>query len=437
MKYPILSIENFGKIEKAEIELAPLTFFVGDNNSGKSYLLSLIWGILNITDYKIKYLFNLNENITNSEPYKKYTDLLKNIKYQYKFNDDDFTNLIELYNLVLSENKKELIQYIFSNNGNRIELGKIHIKFPKAENVNIHINLLENVVYGAEHSAGIFNNEPDTLLFSLFICIFDNFGLLTYNNIFLPVARTGFILSYRQIAASIMENDFELMNKSIAKSSNIFTRPINEFIRKLLLISNDNNHTTAINQELVSFIENNIIKGQVYQNEIKEIVYRPSESGIDFSMNISSAVITEISPLYLFLKYNVLEENLFIEEPEISLHPELQQKIAQLFIRMANQQRNIFITTHSDTIVQHVNNMISLYYNSKENKENFFEKYHYDENDIIDKDKIRMYQFEVNKGNSKTEVTKLESMQYGFKLDTFNNALRSIHEEIVDFHADI
>ena len=107
MKYPILSIENFGKIEKAEIELAPLTFFVGDNNSGKSYLLSLIWGILNITDYKIKYLFNLNENITNSEPYKKYTDLLKNIKYQYKFNDDDFTNLIELYNLVLSENKKE------------------------------------------------------------------------------------------------------------------------------------------------------------------------------------------------------------------------------------------------------------------------------------------------------------------------------------------
>ena len=48
-----------------------------------------------------------------------------------------------------------------------------------------------------------------------------------------------------------------------------------------------------------------------------------------------------------------------------------------------------------------------------------------------------MYQFEVNKGNSKTEVTKLESMQYGFKLDTFNNALRSIHEEIVDFHADI
>lgn len=62
-----------------------------------------------------------------------------------------------------------MIQYIFANNGNRIELGKMHIKFPKAENVNIHINLLENVVYGAGHSAVIFNNDPDTLLFALFV----------------------------------------------------------------------------------------------------------------------------------------------------------------------------------------------------------------------------------------------------------------------------
>ena len=42
-----LIVEEFGKIKSAEIEIAPLTLFVGDNNSGKSYLLSLIWGIKN------------------------------------------------------------------------------------------------------------------------------------------------------------------------------------------------------------------------------------------------------------------------------------------------------------------------------------------------------------------------------------------------------
>ena len=40
-----LIIEEFGKIKKAQVEISPLTLFVGDNNSGKSYLLSLIWGI--------------------------------------------------------------------------------------------------------------------------------------------------------------------------------------------------------------------------------------------------------------------------------------------------------------------------------------------------------------------------------------------------------
>ena len=32
-----LKVSGYGKLESAEIETAPLTLFVGDNNSGKSY----------------------------------------------------------------------------------------------------------------------------------------------------------------------------------------------------------------------------------------------------------------------------------------------------------------------------------------------------------------------------------------------------------------
>ncbi len=38
-----LIIEDFGKIKKAEIDISPLTLFVGDNNSGKSYLLLSVY----------------------------------------------------------------------------------------------------------------------------------------------------------------------------------------------------------------------------------------------------------------------------------------------------------------------------------------------------------------------------------------------------------
>ena len=41
-----LHIERLGRIGHADIALAPLICIVGDNNSGKSYLTSVLWGIL-------------------------------------------------------------------------------------------------------------------------------------------------------------------------------------------------------------------------------------------------------------------------------------------------------------------------------------------------------------------------------------------------------
>ena len=35
-----LHLENFAKIKSADVTIAPLMCFVGDNNSGKSYLVS-------------------------------------------------------------------------------------------------------------------------------------------------------------------------------------------------------------------------------------------------------------------------------------------------------------------------------------------------------------------------------------------------------------
>ncbi|MHC1637257.1 MAG: AAA family ATPase, partial [Candidatus Nezhaarchaeales archaeon] len=41
-----ISIKSFGPIKNAEIELAPLTIFIGKNSTGKSMLLYLIWTLL-------------------------------------------------------------------------------------------------------------------------------------------------------------------------------------------------------------------------------------------------------------------------------------------------------------------------------------------------------------------------------------------------------
>ena len=47
-----LSISNLGPIESANIELRPLTVFVGPSNTGKSYAATLIYALHNFfTDY--------------------------------------------------------------------------------------------------------------------------------------------------------------------------------------------------------------------------------------------------------------------------------------------------------------------------------------------------------------------------------------------------
>lgn len=51
-----LHVENIGKVLAADIQIAPLICFVGDNNSGKSYIMTLLWGGKSIMGEKNYYL---------------------------------------------------------------------------------------------------------------------------------------------------------------------------------------------------------------------------------------------------------------------------------------------------------------------------------------------------------------------------------------------
>ena len=40
-----LTLENFGPLRKAEIDLKPMTIFIGPNNSGKTYAATMIYSL--------------------------------------------------------------------------------------------------------------------------------------------------------------------------------------------------------------------------------------------------------------------------------------------------------------------------------------------------------------------------------------------------------
>ena len=51
---------------------------------------------------------------------------------------------------------------------------------------------------------------------------------------------------------------------------------------------------------------------------------------------------------------------IFIDEPELNLHPVNQRKIARILAKVANSGIKIIISTHSDYIVKEFNNLIML-----------------------------------------------------------------------------
>ena len=40
-----IAVENFGPIQKADVDLRPLTVFVGESNTGKTYLAAFIYAL--------------------------------------------------------------------------------------------------------------------------------------------------------------------------------------------------------------------------------------------------------------------------------------------------------------------------------------------------------------------------------------------------------
>lgn len=98
-----------------------------------------------------------------------------------------------------------------------------------------------------------------------------------------------------------------------------------------------------------------------------------------------------------------------------------------MLIRLKNMGIPVFVTTHSDIILQHVNNMIKLA--DLQEVEKFLETSEYGEADLLARQDVAVYQFDIQE-NQKTRVTKLACGDYGFEAMTFYKTLEKLSDQI-------
>ena len=243
---------------------------------------------------------------------------------------------------------------------------------------------------------------------------------------YFPTARTGFILTYKALIGNAVREIFteRQMEKETVKK--LLTKPNVDFLYNLSKISSQ--FIQDKYEDIIDFMEQNLIFGKMITSDspTSDVLYKPQNSGEALPLHITSGVVTELAPLLLMLKHIPID-TILIEEPEISLHPKLQLEMARTLIRIVNKGTSVFVTTHCDIIIQHINNMIKA--NELKNKEDFLKQYNYTKEDLLQRDIVGLYQFDVQE-NGKTKVTRIPCGDYGFEAITFYNILKNINDQI-------
>ena len=445
-----LHIENFARIDSADIEISPLLCFIGDNNSGKSYVMTLLWGLMTNADF-----FNFSRpNITPT--YKKCEDwLLNNLNSTVTIENDIEKIYLDWFNEILEVNKKEFIRRFFNNDS--IQIGKMEIRnFQRKKKLTVSLgNFSESTMFLVELSQNSSSTDNATgssvkMYFQAskhevtlwrtnsFICWYlimqDCIETLTrpIRPVYLPTSRTGFLLARREISNQAIGDRFSLPDND----SHLQERLTAPYIKFLQLLNNLNDTKELRDNrkvKLTKFLTDEIFHGSLKVKEDGKIIrYLPEDSTQELPLSITSSVVTETASLFLLLTSPQIPDALFmIEEPEAHLHPALQKKMAQLLIRLVHNDFPVWITTHSDTILQHFNNMIKLNNRSDEDRQQLLQDFNYTDEDLLSSDEINLYQFE--RGEKHTKITKLRSGKYGFIANLFNKAIDELVNEIYAF----
>jgi hypothetical protein len=110
-----LDIQNLGRIKSGQMELFPLTILVGKNDTGKSYVASLIWALGSLDD-----LVSSPDEMKNYP--KWFRDLIANVRKQtgevrFRFGESEIGEIVQYINEAFVRRGGKFLSKLFSFDG--------------------------------------------------------------------------------------------------------------------------------------------------------------------------------------------------------------------------------------------------------------------------------------------------------------------------------
>lgn len=431
-----VSVAQLGKVRDAELELAPLTILVGKNNTGKSYIATLIWSLLNAEEIWLRrgprYLA-MDGTLPKwfDEGFCKPTE-------ESAFFDHLASAFSDWFNGEINKNQRENFARVFAWKGVKAE--GIRVRFPRGERLSFHRvagNNLEDE--DAIASFSLISGELDDRIVEYELNEYDDHlklwllrsiasAALNPNNanssrepIYIPAARTGFVLALREIISGLFDN---LEANYEGSASSALPLPLVRFLRVLASEKSDRRVSSA---EIADFLESRILSGKVEREEgpVPTFSYLPDSTTRSIPLRAASSMVTELAPFLQVLRTKDLSAGVIFEEPEAHLHIAAQREMARAIIRLVNSGVPVTITTHSDTFLHQLNLLISAY-SEPETAKNLG----YDASDMLDPKMAKAYEF-CSEGDY-TSVREAKRTEYGFVIPSINMVLEEMARQTLE-----
>lgn len=443
-----LHVEGLGKIREADVEIHPLMLFVGDNDSGKSQMASLLWGLFALQGELAPF-----SGPSLPECEARLHEMIYGPDRAYRLTEEDQDRFTDLFNETLAQKKNAFVGRVF--NDPSVTIGKIdlrHVNRSSDQKVFSSLDALREAQMADPDGDGVAffgsdegqahpelrSHEVTTLVeYATLRELWSSPGgfdgsYRARSPIYLPSARSGFILLYKSVARRQTTSGF-LRTQRAAELPPDLTSPVIQFLD--LLAFGMESGAGPYGEE-ADFLEKELrgtIQLVTNAGAVNKYLYHPSGAAFPLTMALSSSLVTELAPVVSVLRHMSDFRVLVLEEPEAHLHPRLQRKLAQVIVRLIRKGVYVWITTHSENFCQQINNFMKI--GAVEDRAQLRADlqmklgYSYGEQDYLTPDDVVGYEF-INEGDHSV-VRELKKYEDGMVMPSFNKEMVALTREVL------
>ncbi len=417
-----IRLKNLGILKHAEFSLGDLTIICGKNNTGKTYMAYALYGFLqswrelmdfSVSDTQIQRLLAdgvLNIDLSQyvrtanqilAEACKKYNNQLDGVfaATEGRFSNSEFQIQVGIPNILDIEYEPEMISshgdnrksddvWYFSCLKRKGSQGVIFTL--QAEDKRRRREVLSRIANRFIHnriSDIIFSKSlPFPILSFPFITSTERTGVATF--------RRELDFAHNQLLEEMFQADKKIDPRDLlSEGYQSYPWPIRDNVNFIRGLGDIAKRKSFIAREHPEVLEDfaDIIGGDysITQNDL--LYYIPRGTGVRLTMVESSSAVRSLLNMGFYLNCVAHKgDMLMVDEPELSLHPGNQRRIARLFARLVNLGIKVFVTTHSDYIVKELNTLIMLNHD-KPHLKRIAQENEYRDDELISSDQVKVY----------------------------------------------